>query len=70
MAETKRRIGNVLLSIGSFFILIEIIGILTDTLGGPSIFYFLGGLVEGLGVVFFLGGIAFREEYEKNRMSM
>ena len=67
MSEMKRKIGSVLLSIGSFFILIEVIGILTDTLGGPPIFYFIGGLIEGLGVVFFLGGFAILEESRTDR---
>ena len=43
--------------------LLEIVGILTGTLGGPEILYFLGGVLEGLGMVFVLGGFAIREEY-------
>lgn len=54
------------MSLGGLIILIEILGILTSTLGGPPLLYFLGGLFEGVGMVFFLGGFAIREEYGKN----
>lgn len=47
--------------------LIEIVGMLTSTLGGPEILYFLGGVLEGVGVVFFIGGFAIREECQDNR---
>jgi hypothetical protein len=56
-----------LLSVGGFIILIEIVGILTGTLGGPEMFYFVGGLFEGLGVVLFLGGFAVLEESRTER---
>lgn len=66
MSERRKKIGTVLLSVGFLIILIEIGGILTGTLGGPEIFYFLGGLLEGVGVVFFFSGFAILEEYRKH----
>jgi len=67
MSERKRKIANVCLSIGGFIILLEIVGILSGTLGGPPILYFMGGLLEGVGVVFFFGGFAFLEESRTER---
>ncbi|MFW9793040.1 MAG: hypothetical protein ACFFEE_01960 [Candidatus Thorarchaeota archaeon] len=67
MSERRKNIGTVLMSVGGIIIIIEIVGILTDTIGGPEIFYFLGGLLDGLGVVFFLGGYAVLEEYRNHR---
>jgi hypothetical protein len=52
-----------MMSFGGIIMLLEIVGILTGTLGGPEILYFLGGVLEGLGMVFVLGGFAIREEY-------
>ncbi|MHA2079149.1 MAG: hypothetical protein ACXABN_17330 [Candidatus Thorarchaeota archaeon] len=66
MSERKKNIGTVLLSIGSFIILLEIVGIFTGTLGGPPFLYFLGGALDGVGMVFFIGGFVIREEYGKN----
>jgi hypothetical protein len=70
MSERKKSIGTILLSIGSIILLFEILGMLTGTLGGPPFLYFLGGLLDGVGVVFFLSGFAIREENEKNRKLM
>ena len=67
MSERRKGIGTILMSFGGLIMLIEIIGILTGTLGGPEILYFFGGVLEGVGVVFFLGGFAIREEYIRNR---
>ena len=58
------------MSVGGLIILIEIVGILTGTLGGPELLYFLGGVLEGVGVVFVLGGFVIREEYGKKRELM
>ncbi|MFW9834784.1 MAG: hypothetical protein ACFFEK_12365 [Candidatus Thorarchaeota archaeon] len=67
MSERKRNIGTVFMSFGGLIMLIEIVGMLTSTLGGPEILYFLGGVLEGVGVVFFIGGFAIREECQDNR---
>lgn len=50
--------------------LLEILGILTGTLGGPELLYFLGGVLDGVGFVLFLGGFAIREESIQNREMM
>jgi hypothetical protein len=55
------------MSIGGIIILFEIVGILSGTLGGPPFLYLLGGVLEGAGMVFFLGGFAIREEYGSKR---
>jgi len=65
MSERRKSIGTILMSFGGLIMLLEIVGILTGTLGGPEILYFLGGVLEGVGFVFFLGGFAIREEYSR-----
>ena len=55
------------MSIGSFIMLIEIIGFLTGLFIGPDALYFFGGMFEGVGVVFFLSGFAILEEGRKFR---
>ena len=45
----------------------EIVGMLTGVFIGPEALYFLGGMLEGWGVVFFLGGFAVLEEGRKYR---
>jgi len=65
MSERRKKIGTVLMSFGGLIMLLEIVGILSGTLGGPEILYFLGGVLEGVGFVFFLGGFAIREEYSR-----
>lgn len=67
MLERKREMGTVLMSFGGLIMLIEILGMLTGTLGGPPLLYFLGGLSEGLGVVLFISAFVIRGEYEKRR---
>ena len=67
MSERRKNLGNGFLTIGTFIILIELVGILTGTLGGPEIIYFLGGMFEGIGVVFVLSGFLIRESYVKTR---
>lgn len=47
--------------------LIEIVGFLTGVFLGPEALYFLGGMLEGVGVVFFLCGLAILEEGRKYR---
>lgn len=58
------------MSVGGFIMLLEILGILTGTLGGPELLYFLGGVLDGVGFVLFLGGFAIREESIQNREMM
>ncbi|MFW9786199.1 MAG: hypothetical protein ACFFE2_12680 [Candidatus Thorarchaeota archaeon] len=70
MSERKKAIGTVLMSVGGFIMLLEILGILTGTLGGPELLYFLGGVLDGVGFVLFLGGFAIREESIQNREMM
>ena len=70
MSERKKNIGTILLSFGSFFILFEIFGLLTGIFIGPAPLYFLGGVIEGVGVVFFLSGFLIREDYVKTREMM
>ncbi len=70
MSERKKNIGTILLTVGSFIMLLEIIGIFTGTLGGPPILYFLGGVLEGIGVVFVLGGFVIREQQVRNKEIM
>jgi hypothetical protein len=67
VSERRKSIGTVLMSVGGIIMLLEIVGILTGTLGGPEFLYFLGGVLEGMGFVFFLGGFAIREEVIRNR---
>ena len=67
MLAKRRNLGNVFLAIGSLIMLIEIVGMLTGTLSGPEILYFLGGAFEGIGVVFVLEGFLIRKDYIKNR---
>jgi len=55
------------MSFGGLIMLLEIVGMLSGTLGGPEILYFMGGVLEGIGFVFFLGGFAIREEYSRKR---
>lgn len=70
MSEKKKKVGTIFLAIGSIIMLFEIVGILSGTLGGPPIFYFLGGVLDGIGFVFFLGGFAIREEFHRNKEIM
>jgi hypothetical protein len=65
MSERRKSIGTILMSFGGLIMLLEIVGILSGTLGGPEILYFLGGVLDGVGFVFFLGGFAIREEYSR-----
>ncbi|MGD9395440.1 MAG: hypothetical protein PVJ05_03335 [Candidatus Thorarchaeota archaeon] len=67
MSERRRNIGTVLMSIGGLIMLIEIVGFLTGVFLGPEALYFLGGMLEGVGVVFFLCGLAILEEGRKYR---
>ena len=62
--------GTIFLSIGSIIILFEIVGILTGTFWWPPALYFLGGVLEGMGVVFFIGGFLIRENYQNNSEMM
>jgi len=55
------------MSFGGLIMLLEIVGMLSGTLGGPEILYFMGGVLDGIGFVFFLGGFAIREEYSRER---
>ena len=64
MSEKKKNIGAILMSVGGFIMLIEIVGMLVGTIGGPEILYFVGGVFEGMGVVFVLGGFAIKEEFQ------
>jgi len=70
VSERKRNIGTVLMSIGGFIMLFEIVGLITGTLGGPEILYFLGGVLEGTGVVFFVGGFLIKENSINGREMM
>ena len=65
--ERKRNFGTVFLALGSIIMLFEIVGFLSGTLGGPPFLYFLGGVLEGVGVVFFIGDSLTRESYQTNR---
>jgi hypothetical protein len=67
VSERKKNVGTVLMSFGGFIMIIEIVGILTGTLVGPEFLYFMGGVLEGSGVVLFLGGFVTREEYNPSR---
>jgi hypothetical protein len=67
VSERRKRIGTVLMSFGGLIMLLEIVGMLSGTLGGPEILYFMGGVLDGIGFVFFLGGFAIREEYSWER---
>ena len=67
MSERRKNIGTVLMSIGGLIMLIEIVGILTGVFLGPEVLYFLGGMLDGWGVIFFLSGFAFLEEGRKCR---
>jgi hypothetical protein len=67
VSERKRNIGTVLMSVGGLIMLFEIFGLLTGIFIGPESLYFLGGMLEGTGVVFFLCGFAFLEEGRKYR---
>lgn len=55
------------MSFGGLIMLLEIVGMLSGSLGGPEILYFMGGVLDGIGFVFFLGGFAIREEYSQKR---
>ena len=70
MSERRKNIGTIFMSGGGLILLLEIVGLLTGTLGGPRILYFLGGVLEGMGVVFFLAGFVIREEYIRNMERM
>ncbi len=67
MSDRKKNIGTIFLSFGSFFLLFELFGLMTGAFLGPAPLYFLGGVIEGMGVVFFLSGFLIREGYSKNR---
>lgn len=67
MSERRKSIGTVLMSFGGLIMLLEIVGMLSGSLGGPEILYFMGGVLDGIGFVFFLGGFAIREEYSQKR---
>jgi hypothetical protein len=58
-------IGTIFMSAGGLIMLFEIFGMLTGTLGGPEVIYYVGGLLEGVGLVFVLAGLAIREEYRQ-----
>ena len=70
MSERKKNIGTILLSIGSLFILFELFGLMTGIFVGPAALYFLGGVIEGVGVVFVLSGFLIRNDYVKTREMM
>ena len=70
MSERKKNIGTILLSIGSLFILFELFGLMTGVFVGPAALYFLGGVIEGVGVVFVLSGFLIRNDYVKTREMM
>ncbi len=59
--------GTIFLALGSIIMLFEIVGIFSGSLGGPPFLYFLGGVLEGIGVVFFLGGFLIRDNFHDNR---
>ncbi|MGY5856519.1 MAG: hypothetical protein RTS72_07950 [Candidatus Thorarchaeota archaeon] len=66
MSERKKNIGTVLLSFGGLIILLEIFGLVTGVFVGPEFLYFVGGALEGVGMVFFLSSFLIREDYVKN----
>jgi hypothetical protein len=66
MLEKRKNVGTILMAFGGFILLLEIIGILTNTLGEPLFLYFIGGLLEGLGMVFILDGFVFRAVGSQN----
>ncbi len=70
MSERRKKIGTVFLSIGGLIILIEIIGLLTGSFVGPEVLYFLGGVLEGVGVVFFLSDFVIRNGYTPTKEMM
>jgi hypothetical protein len=70
VSEKKKNIGTILLSIGSLFILFELFGLMTGIFVGPAALYFLGGVIEGVGVVFVLSGFLIRNDYVKTREMM
>ena len=53
--------GTVFLSFGMLIILLEIVGMFTGIFIGPDFLYFLGGFLDGLGVVFVVSGFVIRE---------
>jgi hypothetical protein len=67
MSEKKRSIGTVLMTIGGFIMVIEIVGMLIGTIVGPEVLYFLGGVLDGMGVVFFLSGFVIQEKSSIDR---
>ena len=70
MSEKKKNIGTVFLSVGGLIILLEIFGLITGVFVGPEFLYFVGGALEGLGMVFFMSGFLIREEYGQNKGMM
>jgi hypothetical protein len=67
VSESRKNIGAILMSIGGFIMLFEIFGLMTGVFIGPEALYFLGGVLEGTGVVLFLCGFAVLEEGRKYR---
>ena len=66
MSERKRSIGTVLLSIGSIIMLLMMVGMFTNIVVVPDFLYFIGGVLEGVGVVFFLSSFVIKEDYTQN----
>ena len=66
MSERKRSIGTVLLSIGSIIMLLMMVGMFTNIFVVPDFLYFIGGVLEGVGVVFFLSSFVIKEDYTQN----
>lgn len=70
MSERKKNIGIVLLSFGNLLFLLELVGLLTGTFVGPVFLYFLVGVLEGVGMVFFLSGFTIGRNYVQNMEMM
>ena len=70
MSKRRKILGTVFLSFGMLIILLEIVGMFTGIFIGPDFLYFLGGVLEGVGVVFVLSGFVIREEFTMNNEMM
>jgi len=70
MAERRMNLGTIFLALGSIIMLFEIVGMFTGIFVGPDFLYFLGGVLEGVGVVFVLSGFVIREEFTINNEMM
>ena len=54
------------MTIGGFIMVIEIVGMLIGTIVGPEVLYFLG-VLDGMGLVFFLSGFVIQEKSSIDR---